>query len=262
MATADIMMTGAGGDDMEIDDNDDNVVEDAEENAESPSLCIPITSSLQSSDLFIEIFPEEISETPVSSILQVLKDEDASLAVWADAALLYIQQKQHSRDSSTLLQSACDRPGGNREERVRILASAGIAHLTQAQQSHAGASGGVKRPGNDQEDLRSMADNRFTHASKVDTLFPMTWMGRGMLNLSVGRLDQARFFFDTTLNECGQVLPALLGMAAVLYGENEYKGAQEMYAKAMKLYPTKSGAASRVGFGLACYRLGQVRTRA
>lgn len=141
---------------------------------------------------------------------------------------------------------------GTREERVRLFASAGIAHLTQAQQS-------LDRSGSEPKDeLRSMADNRFTHSSTVDNLFPMTWMGRGMLNLSTGRLEQAKFFFDTTLKECGEVLPALLGLAAVLYLERNYEGAQGMYAKAMQLYPEKSGAATRVGFGLACYRLGQV----
>ncbi|OEU21277.1 TPR-like protein [Fragilariopsis cylindrus CCMP1102] len=86
----------------------------------------------------------------------------------------------------------------------------------------------------------------------------MTWMGRGMLNLSANRLEQARFFFDTTLKECGKVLPALLGLAAVCYLENNYEAAQNMYAEAIRLYPSKSGASTRVGFGLACYRLGQV----
>lgn len=214
---------------------------DEEASSTPASLIIPITSSSQSKNLFIEIFPEEISEIPSSTLLTVLKDEDADLDVWADAALMYMQQKQ-SRESSTILQAACDRPGGSRDQRVRILASAGIAHLTQAA---------------DKE--RSLADHRFTSAGKVDTLFPMTWMGRGMLNLSMGRMDQAKFFFDTTLKQCGQVLPALLGMAAVLMGEKDYKGAQEMYAKAIRLYPEQSGAAARVGFGLSCYRLGQVR---
>jgi RNA polymerase-associated protein CTR9 len=109
-----------------------------------------------------------------------------------------------------------------------------------------------------QEELRTLADHRFTSAGKVDTLFPMTWMGRGMLNLSVGRMDQAKFFFDTTLKQCGKVLPALLGMAAVLFGEKNYQGAQDYYGKAISLYPTSSGAATRVGFGMACYMLGQV----
>ena len=116
---------------------------------EQASLIIPITSSSQSKDLFIEIFPDEITDISSSTLLQVLKDEDADLNVWADAALLYMQHKQ-SRESSAILQAACDRPGGNRDQRVRILASAGIAHLTQAA---------------DKE--RSLADHRFTSAGKV-----------------------------------------------------------------------------------------------
>lgn len=72
------------------------------------------------------------------------------------------------------------------------------------------------------------------------------------------RRDQAKFFFQTTLKQCGPVMPALLGMGAVLYNEGDYKGAQEKYADAIRRYPLKSGAATRVGFGLACYRLGQV----
>lgn len=231
---------------------------DAEEEELYPSLIIPVTSSNKSSNLFVEIFPEELPDVAASTILQVLKDEDAELNTWADAALMYMQQRQ-SRESSTILQAACDISEGIPQQKVRILASAGIALLAEAQQSQSAAPGGSKRPGADPKDeLRSMADNRFTHASKVDTLFPMTWCGRGMLNLSAARLDQARFFFDTTLKQCGPVLPALLGMAAVLYGENDFKGAQEMYAKAMRLYPIKSGASTRVGFGLSSYRLGQV----
>ena len=232
----------------------DVVMADAEDSTESPSLIIPIKSSTTSDKLFIEVFPEEIPDTPSSSLLQALKDEDAPLSVWADAALMYIQHKQHARDASAILQAGCDRPGGNREERVRLLASAGIAHLTQAQQSSS------KKSGSDPKDeLSSMADQRFTHSTTVDNLYPMTWMGRGMLNLSANRKDQAKFFFDTTLKECGRVLPALLGLAAVMYQEKNYEGAQGMYAEAMKLYPAKSGASTRVGFGLACYKLGQGR---
>ena len=59
-------------------------------------------------------------------------------------------QHKKSRESSKILQEACDRPGGSREQRVRLLASAGIAHLTQAA---------------DKE--RSLADHRFTSAGKV-----------------------------------------------------------------------------------------------
>ena len=237
-------------------ENGDVVMEDDGNNAMDdvmPSLIIPITSG-SSKDLFVEIFPEEITETLSSTLLQVLKDEEAPVSVWADAALLYIQHKHHARDASAILQAACDRPGGDREEKVRILASAGIAHLTEA------LSAPSKRQGNDPKDeLLSMAESRFSNATKITTLFPMTWVGQGMLNLSKGLLDQARFYFDATLNDRGDVLPALLGKAAYLYREKKFQGAQELYEKAIRLYPQKSGAATRVGFGLACYRLGQVR---
>jgi len=234
----------------------DVVMEDAatagDELTTNASLKIPISSG-SNKDLFIEIFPEEMPETPSSTLLQVLKDEEAPLNVWADAALLYIQYKQHAREASAILQAGCERLGGTREERVRLFASAGIAHLTQAQQTLDRTTGSEPK-----DEMRSMADNRFTHSTTIDNLYPMTWMGKGMLNLSAGLLEQARFFFDTTLKECGRVLPALLGLAAVLYLEKNYEGAQGMYAEAMRLYPNKSGAATRVGFGLACYRLGQV----
>lgn len=78
-----------------------------------------------------------------------------------------------------------------------------------------------------------------------------------MLNLSMGRMDQAKFFFQTTLKQCGPVLPALLGMAAVLFGEGDFQGAQDKYGETIKRFPN-SGASVRVGFGLASYRLGQV----
>jgi RNA polymerase-associated protein CTR9 len=101
------------------------------------------------------------------------------------------------------------------------------------------------------------ADTRFTSASKLETFFPMTWSGKGMYNLLSGRLDQARFFFDTTLKQCGPVLPGLLGMASVLFQEGQYKQSQEYYVKAIRLYP-ESGAPTRVGFAMACYQLGQM----
>ena len=228
-------MTSIATEPMEIEEGGEGPASN-----EPPSLIIPVTSAEMSPN-FIEIFPDELKEIPSSTLLQVLQDESADLSVWADVGLAYMQQSLEG-ESSAILQAACDRPGGNSSQKVRLLASAGIAHLAL---------------GNSEED-RQQADQRFTNASKVDTFFPMTWMGKGCLNFSADRLDQARFFFDTTLKQCGQVLPALLGMASVLYREKDYLGAQDLYAKALKNYPDAGGAAVRVGFGLASYRLGQV----
>jgi len=235
------------------------VFEDVNSSSRNQSLVIPITSGgdITQDNHFIEIFPEEMPDTSSSTLLQVLKDENAPLNVWADAALLYIQHKQNAREASAILQAGCERLDGTPEERVRLFASAGIAQLTQAQQSLDRSRSEPK------DDLRSLADVRFTHSSTVDNLFPMTWMGKGMLHLSTPRLEQvhlekAMFYFDLTHKQCGDVLPTLLGQAAVHYLEKNFIKAQKMYAEAIRRYPESSGASTRVGFGLACYRLGQV----
>jgi len=228
-----------------IDGDGSDASNEKNEDATATSLIIPIQSS-SNKDLFLEIFPEELKDIPSSTLLQVLQDEQASQDTWANVGLTYMQQNLPG-ESSAILQAACSTTsGGNSTPNVRLLASAGIAHLAV---------------GNSEEDRRR-AEQRFTSASKEDTFFPMNWMGQGFLNFRAKRLDQARFFFDTTLKQCGPVLPALLGMAAVLFCEGNYKQAQELYSQAMKLYPTSSSsttsASIRVGFGLASYRLGQV----
>jgi len=234
-----------------------------------PSLCIPITSSSSvpsdEQPNFIEIFPEEISNVPSSTLSKVLTDEDAPLSIWSDAALMYVQNRS-TVSGSDLLQEACKREeagvsGANNADRVRTLASAGIALLTQVNRggdASASSTKDAKDIAQRDEDVRQASDKQFNRATKIDGLFPMTWIGRGLLHLTADRVDQAQFFFETTLKQCGQVLPALLGMAAVRYKKEDYAGALELYGRAMALFPDKSGSETRVGFGLACYKLGQV----
>jgi hypothetical protein len=97
---------------------------------EAPSLIIPLASN---KDLFIEIFPEELADIPSSTLLGILKDEDADLSVWADVGLAYMQESL-ARESSAILQAGCERPWGqDKKTRVRLLASAGIAHLAASE---------------------------------------------------------------------------------------------------------------------------------
>lgn len=142
--------------------------------------------------------------------------------------------------------------GSNTSDKLRLLASAGISALALADRL---ATSGEKQR---EEELRSVADARFTKADNINQVYPPTWIGRGMLNLALGRVDQARFFFEQlTLRECGEILPALLGMAAVKFAEKDYAGAQTLYGRAMQKFP-ECGASVRVGFGLTCYKLGQI----
>ena len=88
------------------------------------------------------------------------------------------------------------------------------------------------RDADQREELRALADARFAKADNINQVNPMTWVGRGMLNLAQNKLDQARFFFENlTLRECGETLPALIGMAAVKFLERDYAGALDLYRR-------------------------------
>ena len=266
---------------MDID-SPDATSEPQEDDDLVKSLSVPIRSSSSSSDNnFVEIFPEEIASISTDQIISLLKDESAPLSIWTEAALLYMQTKCEG-ESITILSTACSdlvekQQLGSQSERVRVHAATGIGYLTQANRS--GSLGPLSFPGMSQndstrtaqqreasdknEELRVQADRHFTSATKIEQFFPMTWIGKGMLNLTIERLDGAKFFFDTTLKQCGEVLPALLGMACVHFKEGNYQHSLDMYSRAITLFPNKSGAPARVGLGLACYKLGQVdRARA
>ena len=197
---------------------------------EEKSLLIPITSSLNT-ELTLEIFRDELPAVTV--LQQVLVDEKSSTSTWLDAAVFYLQTSKPN-DALQLLQQAP--PPSNKTDQVRWHASTGICHWALGD--------------------FAQADEGFTAAGKLDTFFPMTWIGRGLLNWSRGKPDQAKFFFQTTLKQCGNVLPALLGMAAVLYNQGDYVQAQAFYEKVLREHG--GDANTRVGFGLCCYQQGQV----
>jgi RNA polymerase-associated protein CTR9 len=232
------------------------------------------TTTTTNDGLFIEIFPEELKDIPVTTLINVLQtelggasststtttttnpvsDHHKAAQIYADAAVAYTKLSQY-RDALAILQA-----GNEMVKDVRLLASTGIAELaigssgaTAATSSSTDATAAASN-----EESRHAADRYFTQAAGLDTFFPMTWMGRGILNWQSQRYEQAQFFFNTTLKECGPVLPAILGNAAVDFAEGRYVQAQTQYAEAIRRYPQASGAASRVGFGIASYYLGQV----
>jgi len=300
-------LTSEEDDDLQQESSTDKVngdVSDDDDRTNGQSLIIPVTTSTNgnnyiaskngegsnggnsSSGLFVEIFPEEMPSIRPTTLSNVLRDERAPLTTWCDASLLYMKSKRE-KEGCELLTSAVDSDdvmsGSNTNDRLRVLASAGIAALAQAnrpitaggesssEDANVGAASNLlenlleatksaeKADEDSKEELRALADARFTKADNINQVNPMTWIGKGMLNLAQNRLDQARFFFDNlTLRECGEILPALIGMAAVKYLEKDYAGARDLYGRAMKKYPKKSGAATRVGFGMACYRLNQI----
>lgn len=169
--------------------------EDEEEEEESLKIVITSSSSSNNNDnkaLFVEIFPEEMSSIAPATMLSVLKEENAPMSAWTDAAVMYAQCGK-AKDGLILLQEACSFEnvlGGDKNDRVRLLASTGIAHLTQVtiRAGSSSTTGGVEGDNNN----KALADDRFTQATRIDQLYPMTWIGKGMLNAFNGRLDQAQ----------------------------------------------------------------------
>ena len=257
------------------------------EQQSTKSLLIPIISSSDSPP-FIELFPDELVHVSLTTLLSILRDEIAPISAWADAGVLLLSPQVHRpADALSLLTSACNelenKSFGNKDERVRLLAATGIAYLAQQplgsfkdgnNKKRSSSSSNINNPmqesNKDREDeFRILADAHLNRATKLDPVFPMTWMGKALFHLAEDKLDQAKFFFETTKRECGEVLPALLGLACITFKEGKYLECQQLYGRAMELYPvsttTSAGydAAIRVGFGIASYKLGQVdRARA
>jgi len=257
----------------------DDDVDGGQEPENEKSLVIPVTSS--SNDVFIEIFPEEMSNIRPATLSNVLRDEGAPLKTWCEASLLYMKGKRE-KEGCELLTSAVDNDdvmgGSNNADRLRLLVSSGIAALAQANRHEpisttdhdemgmslldsllAASKAEEEQARIRREELQGIADARFVKADSINQVNPQTWIAKGMLNLAQKKFDQAKFFFDNlTMRQEGEILPALIGMAAVKYLEKDYKGAQELYAKAMEKFPVQSGAAVRVGFGVACYMLNEI----
>ena len=293
---------------------------------------------------YIEIFPEELSTIPVTTLVQVLQTEQAPIPLYTDAAVGYVQPPPYYyhhhpgtdtsstttsgssnhynrlRDALVLLQAASEeaptRPNQSTIDdkyqtmMVRIYAATGICHLglatfsagmssstsstttamsgksdTTTTDHHTSTTGTGTAGSNSIQVQREIADQKFTQATAIDQLYPMTWIGKGMYHLNISTsssgsssstttnnsssnnnaqqqaISQAKFFFQTTVKECGPVLPGLLGMAAVLYHEKKYQNALTMYSEAIRRYPQDEGgcgASIRVGLAVCCYQLGQV----
>jgi len=231
------------------------------------SLCIPLTQSSTPSE-FVEIFPEEIPSIPPSTLTTLLTDEEASIPIWTHAALLYMTNKRET-ESMEVLESALkvlveevQEVGGSvgNEEKVRLLTSKGIAYLTQQLQQSSGndpssAGDGMDPSNNSNNDSTNnaetiqinqrTADDLFTRATQIDQVFPMTWIGQGLLNLAQSPSNtpstqpnkyhkRARQFFQFALSDRGQILPALLGLALLSYHQADYPASIKFYSDAIR----------------------------
>ena len=105
-------------------------------------------------------------------------------------------------------------------------------------------------------DLFSQATAKLNEAEGLDNQARSTWLGKGLLRLAKGEIDQAAYQFSAVLGEYEDDVPALLGMANIEYNRKNYKGALRRYKHALRVLPSNMPAVlphngkSQVGFGL------------
>ena len=87
---------------------------------------------------FIKIFPKKMPSIHPALLAGVLRNKRAPLRMWCNASLLHMRAGRREREGCKLLNSAVDNDavmsGSNTADRLRVLASTGIAALAQANQ--------------------------------------------------------------------------------------------------------------------------------
>ncbi|GMH54927.1 hypothetical protein TrST_g3708 [Triparma strigata] len=237
----------------------------------SDSLVIPLTKT--SPGETVEIFPSELSATDPSDILSLLESENASPELYFQCAVGYHRQnlpEEHDQVCQAgikLDQSLNMKTEKDKEALMSLYCSLASSRITSAERLKQSSNLDPSVLKAKIEEIQSQAQDLFTQADKIDQFYSTTWCSKGRMLLSqynkkasdgVATLERAKYYFETSLRESGRVLPALMGMANVMYLEGHFQKALNFYAEAIKNFPEESGSEARVALGMCCYKLGQV----
>ncbi|KAL3535539.1 hypothetical protein ACH5RR_004000 [Cinchona calisaya] len=115
-----------------------------------------------------------------------------------------------------------------------------------------------------------MATQYYNKASRIDMQEPSTCVGKGQLLLAKGDVEQAFAAFKIVLDGDRDNVPALLGqgisvstlfqrsvLSLIIYANYAYNH-RHASERALQVFP-QCPAAVRLGIGLCCYRLGQMK---
>ncbi|GMH52292.1 hypothetical protein TL16_g01201 [Triparma laevis f. inornata] len=238
----------------------------------SDSLVIPLTKT--SPGETVEIFPSELADTEPADILSLLSDENALPSVYFLCAMGYHRQNLYSshdlicQSGIKLDHSMSKKTVKDQEAIMNLYCSLACSRLTESER--------LKKQDSQLEpallkakieEMHSEAQDLFTQADKINQFYSTTWCSKGRMLLSqytkkndtgVQALERAKYYFNTAERESGEVLPALMGMANVMYLEGSYQKSIDYYVKAIKGFPEEAGSEARVAMGMCCYKLGQV----
>ena len=108
------------------------------------------------------------------------------------------------------------------------------------------------------EEVLNTINRLLTEAEQTDPRnLALTYISKGVVQLSTGDLDKAELSFDYVLTVDKENIPALLGRACIKYNGKLYKEALNLYEQCLKLNPN-CPADVRLGLGLCHYQLGHL----
>lgn len=224
-----------------------------EDSRDDGCIRIPVRGAQQTVEVYTDDLPGDYND-----VVDVLKAEIAPLDIWLRFAVEYYRQGSEAHFRGILneiieaLTPETERFYSDDRRafdvgRIRILNALAADSVRQATKA-------TDRTASD--DHYTAALSHLTSADRIDNMSELTWVGKGVFYLCQGELDRAKYFFENARKQRHN-FPATLGEAAVNFHNGNYKQALDLYSEAIRVNPECS-ASVRVGFGLCCYKLGQI----
>ncbi|KAF9159835.1 protein required for normal CLN1 and CLN2 G1 cyclin expression [Actinomortierella ambigua] len=207
----------------------------------SATLDIP----LKGSDNVLALPRDEIP--PLPELVGILRSEEVPLGIYVDAALEVTRQRRID-DAIKLLIEGLNAPY-EPNPRPRLP----LHNLLAALYTRKGYQPGISAQ--ERTTYWTEAGKHLTSAEKINAKDETMWIGKGLLLLARGSLDDALRHFKQVLNGSPRCVPALMGIARIQYTREQYPQALTTYRMALRINPG-SQPDPRIGMGLCFFKLG------
>ncbi|KAF8939465.1 protein required for normal CLN1 and CLN2 G1 cyclin expression [Dissophora ornata] len=202
---------------------------------------------LRGSDNVLEISRSNLPSP--SELFDILRAEEAPLRNYVLFALEYARQKNVDSAISVLSDGLNVEYETNPRPRLPLHNLLASLNIRKAYQS------GITPQ--ERNAFWSEATRHLGAAEKINPKDDTTWISKGLLLLARNSLDDAYRHFKQVLGENSRSIPALLGMARILFIRENYIQALNYYRNVLKLQPDCIPN-PRVGMGLCFYKLGML----
>ncbi|KAG0229417.1 protein required for normal CLN1 and CLN2 G1 cyclin expression [Actinomortierella wolfii] len=207
----------------------------------SATLDIP----LKGSDNVLALPRDEIPS--LTELVGILRSEEVPLGIYVDASLEVTRQLRID-DAIKLLIEGLNAPY-EPNPRPRLP----LHNLLAALYTRKGYQPGISAQ--ERTTYWTEASKHLTSAEKINAKDETMWIGKGLLLLARGSVDEALRHFKQVLSGSPRCLPALMGIARIQYMREQYQQALTTYRMVLRINPGCQPD-PRIGMGLCFFKLG------